>query len=66
MGRGRRRRDAAKPTKERVKEVMEEVEDMGLPEGAYWMMVHEQLGLEYGDVFEYIEADPGFFGAVEV
>ena len=52
----------SKPTKEEVRAIMEEVESYDLPDGAYWMMVHERLGLEYGDVFDYITADPDFFG----
>lgn len=54
-----------KPSKERVKEVMDEVDDLDLPDGAHWAMVHERLGLEYGDVFDYIAADPAFFGVNE-
>jgi len=50
------------PTKERVKEVMEEVDELDLPDGAHWMMIHERLGLEYGDVFDIISTDPKFFG----
>ena len=51
-----------KPTKERVKEVIDEVEEMDLPDGAYWCLIHEKLELEYGDVFDYIAEDPGYFG----
>jgi hypothetical protein len=51
-----------KPSKQRVKMVMDEVEDLDLPDGAYWCMIHERLGLEYGDVFEYVSEDPEFFG----
>lgn len=49
-------------TKEQVKAVMEEVEALDLPAGAHWAMIHERLGLEYGDVFDFIAADPEFFG----
>lgn len=70
MGRRRNgRRNTApkvKPTKEEVKAVMEEVEELDLPEGAHWMLIHERLGLEYGDVFEYFTDDPEFFGMTEV
>lgn len=55
----------AKPTKERVKEVMDEVDELGLPDGAHWQMIHDKLNLPYGDVFDYIAADPTFFGARE-
>lgn len=50
------------PSKERVKEVLEEVEELDLPLGAYWALVHERLGFEYGDVFEIIANDPDYFG----
>jgi hypothetical protein len=53
-----------KPTKERVREVMREVDELDLPDGAHWKMVHEKLGLNDGDVFDYIADDPAFFGAV--
>jgi hypothetical protein len=50
------------PTKEQVKGVMEDVDELDLPEGAHWAMIHERLGLDYGDVFDYIAEDPEFFG----
>ena len=50
-----------KLTKEEVKTVIDEVDDMDLPDGAHWLLIHEKLGLEYGDVFDYITADPAFF-----
>lgn len=54
-----------KPTKEQVRDVMEspDLEDYG--DGAYWALVHDILGLEYGDVFDYIANDPEFFGYEE-
>ncbi len=55
----------AKPSKEKVLEVMNQVDAMDLPDGAHWQAVHEKLNLPYGDVFEYIAADPAFFGAEE-
>lgn len=48
--------------KQRVKEVMDEVEELDLPEGAYWSLVHERLELEYGEVFQIIADDPSYFG----
>lgn len=51
-----------RPTKEEVRQVMQEVDALELPDGAHWMLIHERLGLEYGDVFEYIADDPDFFG----
>ena len=58
-------RGATRPTKDQVKAVMDDVDEMDLPDGAHWAMVHERLGLEYGDVFEYIAADPAFFNATQ-
>ena len=55
-----------KPTKDEVKRVMDEVDALDLPDGAHWGVVHERLGLEYGDVFDYIADDPAFFDAEEV
>lgn len=52
-----------KPSKQEVKFVMEDVEELGLPDSAYWMLVHERLDLDYGDVFDFIAADPEFFNA---
>ena len=52
-----------KPTKEAVKRVIDEVEALDLPDGAHWALIHERLGPEYGDVFDYIAADPKFFDA---
>jgi hypothetical protein len=43
------------PTKEEVQQVLEEVEALDLPDGAYWMMCHEMLGLEYGDLFPLMD-----------
>lgn len=51
--------------KAEVKRVMDEVDELDLPDGAHWVMVHERLGLEYGDVFVIIAEDPAFFGATE-
>lgn len=53
------------PTKEEIRQVMNEVEDDDLPDGAYWALVHERLGLDYGDVFDVIAEDPEFFMEVE-
>ena len=50
------------PTKEEVKSVIDDVEALDLPDAAHWAMVHERLGLDYGDVFEIMAADPKFFG----
>lgn len=55
-----------KPSKEKVLEVMNQVDGMGMPDGAHWALIHEKLNLPYGDVFDYIAADPKFFGAEPV
>ena len=49
-------------TKEDVRDAMATADSMDLPDGAYWFMVHDILDLEYGDVFDFIAADPEFFG----
>lgn len=53
------------PSKEEIKKVMDEVDALDLPDGAHWAMVHERLGLEYGDVFPIIGAHPHFFGVTQ-
>lgn len=52
-----------RPSKEQVKAVIEDVEALDLPDGAHWAMIHDRLGLKYGDVFGYISSDPEFFNA---
>lgn len=54
------------PTKEQVRDVMSEVEELDLEDGAHWAMIHDRLGLEYGAVFDIIAEDPDFFGCYEV
>lgn len=49
-------------TKEDVRRVMADVDALDLADGAHWALVHEMLGLEYGDVFDIIGTDPAFFG----
>lgn len=46
---------------EAIKRVMDEVEDSGLPDSAYWTEVHRRLGLKYGDVFDVIEQHLEYF-----
>ncbi len=53
------------PTKEEVKDVMDDVDELDLPDDAHWALIHDRLGLDYGDVFDYISADPEFFGFKE-
>jgi len=43
------------PSKEQIQEVLDEVDAMDLPDGAHWMMCHEKLGLDYGDLFPLME-----------
>lgn len=62
MTRRYRKRKKITPSKERVKAVMDEVDDLDLPDGAHWALIHERLGLEYGDVFDIIASDFAFFG----
>jgi hypothetical protein len=54
------------PSKQRVKHVMAEVDDLDLPDGAHWALCHERLGLEYGDLFDILAADPEFFGITQI
>lgn len=54
-----------RPSREQVRQVLEEVEALDLPDGAHWALVHERLGLEYGEVFDMISEDPIFFGWTE-
>ena len=42
-------------SKDEIQTVMSEVEEMNLPDGAYWALVHEKLDLEYGDLFPLLE-----------
>lgn len=51
--------------KRKVKEVMADVDALDLPDGAHWALVHERLGMDYGDVFPIIGSDPEFFGYEE-
>ncbi|MCO5157533.1 MAG: hypothetical protein M9945_12435 [Aquamicrobium sp.] len=53
----------SKPTKQEIRDVIEEVEELDLPDGAHWALIHDRLGLEYGDVFDLIAEDLEFFGA---
>lgn len=55
-----------KPSKERIKEVMDEVDAMDLNDFAHWMVCHEKLGLEYGDLFPLLRKDAEFFGIKKV
>lgn len=50
-----------RPSKRQIKDVLDELEDYDLPDGAYWMMAHERLGLDYGDLFDLMAEDPDFY-----
>ena len=54
-----------KPTKQEVRDVLDELEKHELPDGAYWALAHERLHLQYGDIFDYIADDPEFYGYKE-
>ena len=54
------------PTRERVKRVMEEVDALGLSDGAYWAAVQKMLGLDEGEVFEIIAKDMTYFGLGQI
>lgn len=58
----RHRRMKAFPTKEQVKDVINQVDELDLPDGAYWALIHDRLGLDYGDVFDIIAENPEYFG----
>lgn len=47
---------------ERVKRVYDEVDALGLPDGAHWALVGERLGMEGYEVMEVIGDNPTFFG----
>lgn len=53
---------ARKPSKARVRQVINEVDDLDLPDGAHWALIHDRLGLEYGEVFDIMAEDPEYFG----
>lgn len=65
MGKRERASKRREPSKAEVRKVMQEIDEMDLPDGAHWALVHERLGLEYGDVFDIIASDPDFFGVTE-
>lgn len=50
------------PSKEAIKVVLDETEALDLPDGAHWAMVHERLGLPYGEVFSLMAREPDYFG----
>lgn len=53
------------PSKEQVKQVLDDVGALDLPDGAHWALIHERLGMEYGEVFNIIADDPAYFDYAE-
>lgn len=43
-----------------LKAAMELVDD-GLPDGAYWAMVHDIAGAEYGECWDELQQEPIYF-----
>ena len=55
-----------KPTKERVKQALEEIDALNLPDDLHWTIVHKKLGVKDGEVFEIIAKDMAFFGCKQL
>ena len=53
---------ASQRTKERLKQVMDDVEDMDLPDGAHWALINQLMNFDHGDAESIIADDPDFFG----
>ena len=43
------------PSREACEAAMHLADAADLPDGAYWMMVHDLLGMEYGDLWPVLE-----------
>jgi hypothetical protein len=52
-------------SRERIKQVVEEVRALDPPAETFWQIVEERLGLDSGDVFHFIAEDPVFYGIAE-
>lgn len=52
-----------KPTKWQIRNIMFEIdiEQPNISESSYWVLVHNRLNLEYGEIFDIIAKDPKFF-----
>jgi len=48
--------------KRRLKALVDDESLEDMPDGAYWGIVNERLGLEYGEAQEIIAGDPAYFG----
>jgi hypothetical protein len=49
----------------KLKRIMDEVDELDLPDGAHWGVVHDRMGMEYGDVFPILEGNLEFFNCRE-
>lgn len=49
------RKHYRKPAKATVENAIAMADEADLPDGAHWALVHELLGLKYGDVFDLLE-----------
>ena len=52
-------------SRDRIKQVVEEVRALDPPAETFWQIVEERLGLDSGDVFHFIAEDPVFYGFAE-
>ncbi|MBL8906735.1 MAG: hypothetical protein JNM20_08665 [Rhizobiales bacterium] len=52
-------------SRDRIKQVVDEVRALDPPADAFWQIVEERLGLDSGDVFHFIAEDPVFYGFAE-
>lgn len=59
----RRKKDS--DLKRRLKDLIDDESLESLPDGAYWGVVNERLGLQFGDAQEIIAGDPEYFGYTE-
>jgi hypothetical protein len=49
--------------KQKVRDTLDQLDEMDLADHAYWQMAHDLLGLDPGDIESMIAEDPVFFGA---
>lgn len=54
-----------KISRDRIKQVVDEVRALDPPADSFWQIVEERLGLDSGDVFHFIAEDPVFYGFAE-
>jgi cytidylate kinase len=45
-----------------VARIIAEVNKLDLPDGAYWAMIAERVGMQIWEVQEMVASDPEFFG----